>query len=58
MTQDRHSVRGRDAKMHPIFFELYLSNDDSNEAGEERRQERARARARRKVLERRVKRRA
>jgi hypothetical protein len=56
MTQGGHSIRGRGGKLHPLFIELYMSNDsdDSDEAEEERRA----ARARRGVPQKRVNRRA
>jgi hypothetical protein len=56
MTQGGHSNRGRGGKLHPLFIELYMSNDsdDSDEAEEERRA----ARARRGIPQKRVNRRA
>jgi hypothetical protein len=47
MAQGGHSNRDRGGKLHPLFVELYMSDDsaDSDEA-EERRASRARARRR------------
>ncbi len=46
MANDRPPIRGRSKEIHPLFAELFLSGDDSDEADGKRRAARKRARAR------------
>jgi hypothetical protein len=46
MANERPPIRGRGGQIHPLFAELYLSGDDSDEADSKRRAARKRARAR------------